>query len=241
VARHLTVCDRCANEIAALGGVRQQLAAWTTPEVDLGFAVVQQGPGRRQRGWARVPWAWRMPAWQPLPLAAAAVLVLGGALFLARLDIQYGAEGLRVRTGWGHAASPASGTSAAVSSRGTGASPVQAPLTAADLAAFEARFRRELATSVVATSVPADPGPAPRAIDDAWVKRVRQLIEESEIRQQQNLQLRVTELGRDFQMQRQADLVQIEQSFGRLAGDTAQQRQMLNQYLRNVSVVPRPQ
>ncbi len=63
----------------------------------LGFRVVNDPP-RRSWGLSWLP-AWSMPA---LPLAAAAMLVLGATLGLARLDVQYDANGLRVRTGWGH-------------------------------------------------------------------------------------------------------------------------------------------
>jgi len=253
VARHVAACDRCAGEIAALGGVREQLAAWTTPEVDLGFRVVQE-PRRRVGGlggWLAGSGAgssWWSPAWRALPIGAAPPLVMGGALGLARLDIQYDANGLRVRTGWGHdagavGASAPSAASVARRASGAAVTPASAPLTTADLETFGVRLRRELATSVAPTSVPnaAEQASSSRTSDAAVLKLVRQLIDESEVRQQQNLQLRFTELSRDFQMQRKADLVQIEQGFGRLAGDSAQQRQMLKQYLRNVSTAPRPQ
>jgi hypothetical protein len=51
-----------------------------------------------------------------LPAAAAAVLVLGGAAALARLDVRYDQSGLTVRTGWGHAstAAPAAGEAEAL-------------------------------------------------------------------------------------------------------------------------------
>jgi hypothetical protein len=224
VARHLAECATCASEVAALGGVREQLSAWTTPEVDLGFEVVQ-APRRASRRFA----AWLVWPSSPLPIAAAAVLVLGASAGLARLDIQYDTQGLRVRTGWGHASQQA----AAPAGRDA------TPLTKADLVAFERQMRREVADNVKALTVVAG-DPAPATVDPALLKRVRQIIEESEVRQQQNLQLRVTELARDFQMRRQADLVQIEQGFGRIAGDTAQQRQILNQYLRNVSTTGTP-
>ena len=55
-------------------------------------------------------------------MAAAAVLVLGAALSLARLDVQYDAAGLRVRTGWGHAgATPSNAAAAAPATMAGGA------------------------------------------------------------------------------------------------------------------------
>jgi hypothetical protein len=250
VSRHLEHCARCANEIVALGGVREQLVEWTTPDADLGFQIVQS-PARPATG--RVAWfpslAFGWSSWGGAPMAAAAVLVLGAALGLARLDMQYDAAGLRVRTGWGHggaAATPAS--QAAVTPQPANAAQTAAPLTAADLVAFEKRLRHELASSVAATSVTGDATPAPQTVsltpasEAALLKRLRQLVDESEMRQQQNLQLRVTELAREFQGRRQADLVQIEQGFGRLTNDNAAQRQMIREYLRNVSTTgARPQ
>jgi hypothetical protein len=271
VSRHLEQCGRCANEIVALGGVREQLAAWTTPEADLGFQIVQS-PATRTRG--RLAW---MPSlsgadprlagsggsrwsggWSGVPMAAAAVLVLGAALGLARLDVQYDASGLRVRTGWGHAGATsetASGAAAAttgsVSARPANASAstsAPAPLTTADIDALAERLRRELASSVTATSsVAGDPAPAPQTVsltptsEAALLKRLRQLVDESEMRQQQNLQLRVSELAREFQGRRQADLVQIEQGFGRLTSDNEAQRQIIREYFRNASTGARPQ
>ena len=243
VSRHLAQCARCANEIAALGGVRDQLAAWTTPEADLGFQIVQSPVRQAARRFGWRPSFSGAGLWGGLPMAAAAVLVLGAALGLARLDVQYDAAGLRVRTGWGH------GAAAPATVQGVAAKPASAavPLTASDLVAFETRLRGELARTAAARSVTAtstvadDPAPAPQtasispSAEAALLKRFRELVDESEMRQQQNLQLRVNELAREFQGQRQADLVQIEQGFGRLTSDNAAQRQMIREYFRNVS------
>ena len=66
----------------------------------------------------------------------------------------------------------------------------------------------------------------------AFLRRVQQMIDQSEVRQQQNLALRATELSRDFDLQRRSDQVRDEQVFGRLSEqreqDVAQQRQLLN-------------
>jgi hypothetical protein len=60
------------------------------------------------------------------------------------------------------------------------------------------------------------------------------MLDQSEVRQQQNLALRVTELGRQFELQRQNDIVQVEQAFQRL-------EQQRNELLRRVtSTQPRP-
>ena len=65
---------------------------------------------------------------------------------------------------------------------------------------------------------------------------VQKLIDDAEIRQQRNLALRMTEVSRDFSVQRQADLVQIQQGLGRLEGRTeaeaARAREMMNYIMR---------
>ena len=67
---------------------------------------------------------------------------------------------------------------------------------------------------------------------------MRQLIAESEQRQQNQLALRTAQVVRDFDTQRRADLTQIQNSFGQIEGLTGaevkEQRQMLN-YLMRVS------
>ena len=70
--------------------------------------------------------------------------------------------------------------------------------------------------------------------DVELLKRVQDLLDQSEIRQQSNLALRVTELGRQFELVRQSDIVQMEQTLQRIE----QQRSDL---LRRVaSTQPRP-
>ncbi len=70
--------------------------------------------------------------------------------------------------------------------------------------------------------------------DAELLARVQELIDKSEIRQQSNLALRVTELGRQFELQRQGDIVQVEQALQRLE----QQRSDLLR--RVVAQQPRP-
>ena len=107
---HVRACATCLSEFEALGGVRAQLAAWTAPDVALGFEVVRTGT-RAPLGWRQTFAAWSDRSARALPAAAAAILVLGGAMALARLDIHYDQAGLTVRTGWGHAAAaPGPGT-----------------------------------------------------------------------------------------------------------------------------------
>ena len=236
---HVRVCATCLAEFEALGGVRAQLAAWTAPDVALGFEVVQTG-ARAPLGWRQTFAAWSARGARALPAAAAAIIVLGGAMALARLDIHYDQAGLTVRTGWGHTASP--------SSPATGGDAAALRQELASLRGEIARLGAAQATTVTATSAPpAGDGPAVAtpastgtvadgsltpAQSAAMMRSFRQALDESEVRQQQNLQLRIAEVTRDFDLQRRQDLVQVEQGFGRL--DT--QRQQMLDAIRRVSL-----
>ena len=72
--------------------------------------------------------------------------------------------------------------------------------------------------------------------DADTLKRVRSLLDESEKRQQRELALRVAEVLRDVNAQRQADLVKIDRSLGQMNNDLGvqvlQQRQSLNYLMR---------
>lgn len=273
IEQHLDACDSCAAEVAALGGLRRQLREWAAPEkTPLGFRVVRE-PAVAPRWWSGMS--------VPFPLAAAAALVLGATLGMARLDVQYDSHGFRVRTGWGHgdaavaaAVTPAAGIDQTASAGGgsraieaSGARAVSAaslggpavaqggvpalvapaPASAApwrsDMAALERQMRQEFAAlrqsdlaraggQVAAASVVNGDGASPRMSDQVLLQRIQQLIDQSEVRQQQNLALRVAEVSRDFDVQRRSDLVRIEQGFGRINDqreqDATQQRLMLN-------------
>jgi hypothetical protein len=256
IAHHVEVCDRCARSLASLGGVRDRLRAWDAPDTSpLGLRIVSDATPRAPIGWA----GWMKTA---LPLAAAAILVIGAGLGLARLDIQYDKSGFRVRTGWGHEEQ-----NVARGSLGTppGATVgLNTPITAAgllapvsdiagtrapwqaDMQTLAQSLRQEIATTRLTDAVGARPGATTAtAAEVALMKRLQQLIDQAEVRQQQNLALRVTELSRDFDLQRRSDMAQIEQGFGRLAGqrelDAQQQRLLLNaiRTSQQVPVAPR--
>ncbi|MEQ1729603.1 MAG: hypothetical protein ABL982_14620, partial [Vicinamibacterales bacterium] len=82
--------------------------------------------------------------------------------------------------------------------------------------------------------------PAPAPVDDAaLLARVRSLVQESERRQQRELALRVAEVARDSQVQRQADLVKIDRSLGLIQRNTGVEvmrtQQQLNTLAQRVS------
>ena len=101
-------------------------------------------------------------------------------------------------------------------------------------------------TSALVTITSAAPGPS-RAVagqslalaSDDILKRARALVAESERNQQRELALRVAEVFRDVQAQRQADLVKIDRSLSLLQNNTGvevmRQRQLINSLAVRVS------
>ena len=137
------------------------------------------------------------------------------AVSLVNLEITYGSEGLLVRTGW--------------------TSPTTAPV----LENAEPEWRKEFATlaqglreefaesqSVSASEVSlanaelGDEGSRTGMTNDALVDRVQGLVDESEQRQQRELALRFAQLLRETEVQRQTDLLRIDQQLGQLQGFT---------------------
>ncbi|MBP1607063.1 MAG: hypothetical protein H6Q08_2437, partial [Acidobacteria bacterium] len=80
---------------------------------------------------------------------------------------------------------------------------------------------------------------AAAATNAALLARIERLINESEVRQQRNLALRVAELSRDFDLQRRADLVRIQQGLGETQADAARTREMMNYFMRVSQQSPR--
>lgn len=245
---HVDRCSQCAEVLTSLDSTRGMLGAWHAPRLPLGFALV-----RRDRSPIRTV-LWRGG------LAAAAVLLLATAASIARLEVSYDANGFRVSTGAQRpagasiagsavahrttpvalATAPAATAPGWVSTASTGEPPwrqdmdLLATQIRTDVARLleESRQAQSAAPLRAALATPATPG---RTMTDAdLLKRVQELLDQSEIRQQSNLALRVTELGRQFELQRQGDIVQVEQAFQRL-------EQQRNDLLRRVAAQqPRP-
>ena len=225
IAAHLAICVACAAELEALDSARVQLTAWAPPETELGFAVVRnQGSGLRNQGSPKAsaarglipgPWFARpLPAWAQV---AAASLIFGAGLWL----------------GVARGSQPASLTPSATVASANPATPTA--VSTGQLSDLERRLRAEIAQ--VRTSTPTASVPQ-TASNQALLAQVRQLITESEQRQQNQLALRTAQVVRDFDTQRRADLTQIQNNLGQIEGLTGaeakEQRQMLN-YLMRVS------
>jgi hypothetical protein len=239
IEAHLAACVACRDEVSALLGVRSRLAGWMVPDLDAHVTLVTHDAAERV---AR-PWAWVFRPAYALP--AAAMLVLGLAAGLANLEVRYGSGGLVVRTGWAARPSTLEGvprdaaavslTPVASAAGGSDGAPWRQ-----DLRVLERQLRQEfLSPGVRPAFAPASSGGAiagGRTTDAALLRQIQALIDESEVRQQRNLALRVAELSRDFDLQRQADLVQIRQGMGRLEGRTeaeaARARELMNYIVR---------
>lgn len=218
VARHLATCARCRDEVAALGGVRTALEAWTPPAPDLRFTVV---PESTVSNVLRPP----VSAWHAVPRWAqlvAATLALAVGASIANVQVRRDAGGWTLTTGWLTPAAPV-------------AAPAADPQWQTALTALEASLRREIQARPAVAPATATPA-APAAADADTLARVRALIEASEKRQQQELALRLTQFGRDIDLQRRADLVRVEQGIGQLEGRTgaevARQREAINYLIR---------
>lgn len=233
VEAHVRTCAACTDELAALSGVRLGLAAWAPPQPELGFTMVSTRAAdaaarpaatvvSAANGWTQVPiWA----------QAVAAVLVLAVAAGVANVQVRSGPDGVVLTTGWMSApgVTHAATAVAAVAPGTENWKPA--------LAALESQLRDEIRAARPA------PAASMRAAtvtggDEGTITRVQVLLDESEGRQRRELALRLTQLNRDMDIQRRADLVRIEQGFGQIEGRTgaeiARQRQLVN-YLMRVS------
>jgi anti-sigma factor RsiW len=246
---HLSTCPACRDEAAALSGVRQQLAHWSPPEpafMTSAAAASVTGPQLV----ARTPQpATPTPPWRALPAwaqVAAALLVLGVSAGIANLDVRRDQNGWTIRTGWSRPAASSAAAAAPIASRDAATpAPVAAPsdgntVTHEELVALERQLRSEMRGAQAAPRmvVASDLRPAGAAAshDEDLLQRVRALIEDTEKRQNRELALRIGEVLRDVNAQRQADLVRIDRSLGLVQNDLGvevmKQRQSLNYLMR---------
>jgi anti-sigma factor RsiW len=231
---HLRGCAACRTELRGMREVRADLAAWAPPEPDFGFRVVRGGRDAAERDPMPAPApvsAWRA-WWTPAAgLAAAAVLVLAAAASLAHVEVHRGPDGVTVRTGWS-AFAPA-GSSAGFGATGSvGAAGPQeaaardsrlpAPMDAAFVAGLERRLAALEAASHDASGV-RNVSLSARAGDAEIIKRVRELLAQSESKQQGELALRIAQVIRDVDLQRAADLSRIQKGLGQIGASVAEE------------------
>jgi hypothetical protein len=243
---HVRVCLMCQTELAELDAVRAHLGQWSPPEpqvLSFTMPVDPQEPPAAPPGpaslWTR---AAAIPAWAQV---AAAILVLGVSALIANLDVRVDDNGFSVRTGWmsvprpapagataeevatpaarGAASSMSVNTAERSAARTDGLSPWRQ-----DLTALESQLRDEFKMAT---------GREMRqSSDEELLRRMRTLVEESERKQQRELALRVAEVARESQAQRQADLVRIDRSLGFIQSNTGAEMLRNRQMLNNLAV-----
>jgi hypothetical protein len=253
IEAHLAACATCREQLEALGALRLSLQQWHAPALPANFRLVAE-PAAEAMPSAVVsgPARWSSRAVATAALAAAAMLVVGVAASLANLGVTVGAGGVTFRTGWGRApeaAQQAPGTPSIVSSMpavesAAAATPAAAPVGAdvddlawrREVAAAEQRLMAALEHRLARTASASPVVAQGLLADEVFMQRVQELLDASETRQQRNLALRITELARDFDLQRKSDLVTIQQGLGQLEGRTqaeaARTRELVNYIVR---------
>ena len=219
---HLLTCTVCRGEVGGLRAVRTHLARWEPPALT---SLQSPVPETSRAAWWQAP-----PAWAQV---AAALLFLGVSAGIANLDVRYDQNGLNITTGWNKPATPklvtaqpSKGGTTLVTDQSTAGAPWRA-----DLAALERQLRNDLRASQ-ASAPAAQTVRAVSSSDAETLRRVRELLDESEKRQQRELALRIAEVVRDVDTQRKADLRNIDHTLGLVRNDLGvevmKQRQSLN-------------
>jgi hypothetical protein len=213
IAKHLQECAACAVAVLEFQNVRGMLSDWKPPASQLGFRIVQDAsPSATVNQGARGGW-WR--GWGPathqekltgprsraLLQAAAAILLFVSGMAVSQLNVDYREGALTVRT---RSATPAAG----LRNASITLPPQRANAAALDLDEIERALRARLATQHTS---PVD--------TEQLLQRVRAMIDQSEQRQQartrQELALRLSQVAREVDTQHQADLLRIQQDFGK--------------------------
>jgi anti-sigma factor RsiW len=232
IEEHLAACPACTVELEGLQAVRGRLREWSTSGRPPSFELlVQQVPSTSRWTWLKVPvWA---------QAVAAGLLLAAAAAGLANVEVRYDRNGVVLRTGWRVSPAVATLQSQPQSTSRPAASggvidTSRAPWKA-DLVTFEQQLRQELLSNRPASD-PATRTSRGAADDDRLIRRVKSLLDESEQRQRRELALRLAQVVRDFDTQRRADLIRIQDGFGRIEGRTGlevqQQREMINYLIR---------
>jgi hypothetical protein len=230
VDAHLKSCARCTAEVRALGDVRLELSQWAPPDAELGFAVVRKTAKTGQPAadvLRPARWWQTVPAWAQ---AAAAILVLAAGASIANIQIRSDANGWVVTTGWmTPAAAPALSepVDGAAIDRRVGAA----------LASLEQQLRSEMQSSRQQAAARAEAAPA----DEATIRRVRQLLEASERRQQREFALRFAQFAREMDSQRSTDFQRIRSVYGAFDEQMFRQQQMLNNINNVIRISGTPQ
>ena len=246
IETHVHSCDACTAELASLGDTRELLSAWSPPQTELGLTLTsdalpvaaapfvaaspaglaKQGqtddPAKRGQT-HNAPW-WRQssPVWMQ---AVAASMVF--------------AAGMAIGAGRGSGPVPQSG--AATAGIGT-VQPVAVKtdgVSRGELADLERRLRSEFARLSPSPAAPVQT--TARSDDEALMKRVRALVNESEEKQRSELALRTAQVLRDIEIQRKVDIATLQQNIGQIQGATGaelrRQNELYNQLINRAGLI----
>jgi anti-sigma factor RsiW len=200
---HLLTCAECRADVADLRATRGQIAAWTPPEPQLDFQIIRV-PAAARPGTPRLFAV--SPAWG---LAAAAVVVMAIGAAIANLEVRLGRDGLVVRTGWNRDAAVAADARA-----GDGA--VQTVDWKHQAQQLDQRLRDIEQSLARDRSGPIQSASASAMSEEQMLQRVRDMLAQSETKQQRTLAARLTQITREYDAQRRIDLAAIDQGMARL-------------------------
>lgn len=223
IAAHITRCATCASEIDALGATRRTLAAWTPPELALGFQITRAhdvGPAANQPARVLEPkiawWRAPLPAWAQ---AAAALVIFAAGLSL----------GVASNTTSGQTAPREAGLIPSATGTTTNVS-------REELAQLEQRLRTEMSQMRTPSSAtPSSAAPESARSADALMAEVKALIAQGNEEQNRDFTLRLVDLASDFDIRNRRVLESVGQLQGAVRTEFGQQRQVNEQLLRNVS------
>ncbi len=224
--RHLRGCAECRGELDGMRAVRADLLTWTPPEPQFAFRIVAEpreavGRDAASRVLRPVVPAWRRWLTPAAGLAAAAVLVLAAAAGLARIEVRTGADGWTLRTGASYDAS----IETARAATGFTGRDVNLPADDGVFSALERRISALETSSHDTSSVRNASLLSARSSNDEVLKVVRDLLAQSEGRQKTELALRISQVLRDVQAQRVADINNLQKGLGRIDANVAEEAQ----------------
>ena len=220
VKKHLQECAPCSIAVLELQTVRGMLREWSPPASELGFKIVQEqeplsiaSPNQPDAGGS---WKWgRMSHAARWAQAAAAVLLFAAGMAVSQLQVDYSGGSLTVRA---RSVAPAGPAARNVS--------IQLPAPPETVG--------EPAEVASGSSRSATDGRA--ASTEEMLQRVRAMIEQSEVRQQRELALRLSQVSREVDTQHRADLQRIQQNLGQFEMETGaqinQQQQQMDYLVR---------
>ena len=157
--------------------------------------------------------------------------MLAAASALAHVEFRYGADGFSVRTGWNTGAAAVQTASVVPSAASPATKKVDVSYADIERRIHDLEVASHSAAPLSPVRAVSQITPN-RASDAEVLARVRELLAQSESRQERELALRIGQVMRDMEAQRTADLTRIQQGLGRIdamtTADVAAHRELAN-------------